>query len=69
MRNSGLDFARQLNGASESEWPILFEQVRGERRLSAAIREINELLQHDQYRQEAVAALRRTGLFQVDGRS
>ncbi len=59
----GLDVARKIASLSEREWVGLFEELRRERRLSHAVRDINALLTHPEYRPLAVSALKRMGLW------
>jgi hypothetical protein len=59
----GLRAARKLVEASDDEWPKYFVALRRDKQLSTAIREINQLLDQPKYRQLAIDALRRVGLW------
>lgn len=61
-QDSGVSVARRFADASEAEWPSHFEALRRAHQLSAAIREINQLLADPANCELAVAALRRMGL-------
>ena len=59
----GLKIARQLVEANDDDWPNRVEQLRRDRKLSVAVRQINALTRHVEHRDEAIRALKRIGLW------
>ncbi|MFZ4809211.1 MAG: hypothetical protein ACOYLQ_18320 [Hyphomicrobiaceae bacterium] len=62
----GRDVAIRLLQAPDDEWPKLFDQLRRNRALTGAIRQLNDMLEHPADRQLATDALRRVGLLHTD---
>jgi hypothetical protein len=62
----GLRTARMLVEATDDEWPVYVDDLRRSKELSAVTREINQLLNHPEYRQLAIAAFKRIGLWHDD---
>lgn len=60
----GLKVVEQLLHASDSEWPEYLDQLRRDKQLAEAMRQINALLNDPANRTDAVAALSRIGLWQ-----
>ena len=58
----GLSIARKLSRARDEVWPTIFDDLRRRRQLSAAAREINQLMDDSEQGDVARAALRRIGL-------
>ena len=58
----GLDVAHQLAEASEDEWLLIFEHLRGDCKLSIAVHQMNALLANPAHRDVVLAAFRRLGL-------
>lgn len=62
----GLTLARDIAKAPESECIAIFERLRASRQLSAAVRQINLLLESKEHRKLAQSALRRLGFHLPD---
>ncbi len=61
----GLKVARQFNSAIDDEWVYTFEKLRRQKKLLSAMRELNALLRHPKYGNEAENALKRIGLWNL----
>lgn len=57
----GLHVAREITKCKDSEWPKLVRGLYRSRKLSTAVREINNLQRDPQHRHIADAAIKRMG--------
>jgi hypothetical protein len=59
----GQEVAHRLTQAADAEWPVEFDRLRREKKLSSAVREINSMLDQPAHRSLAIKALCRIGLW------
>ena len=62
----GLEAARRIVQANEHEWPQYVERLRRNKELSAVTHQLNQMLEIPEYRQLAIDAFRRIGLWHDD---